>query len=501
MPRHTSIPALLATLSVLAAGLGGCAKDEPVDATADVATPPVTSSGTRLRAKVIEGGGAREVVGFFDTARNEDCTFREVGEGRWACLPISTSGGLFGTFADAACTVPIGSAASCGGTAKYVAQLESRPRPDGCGTTQSIGSLRAVLRPATTAYVQTGNGCTLQGTGSLPAGAVELGPEIALDQFVSATETTTKNGDLGERLATAIDGARQHLGYYVTTLNADCTFQVMADGTTRCVPGTVGSQLFYSDASCATPAATYSFGSGRCSSPAGRLVRDANPDSCGAARAIYTVAEDASGDSVGGTYYGRSGGSSNSTCTALPQSSSGSSNLRAITDVTPSLPKVSRVGSGGGRLVPAFVATSSTGALTRGWHDNEKNLDCVFGKASDGKLRCLPTAPKGILFYTDGACSSPSRVVTYAEAGGCTDTSSGLVRVADQACGAQDGAGVADADATTRIYKLAGTPREVPGASYSSQPGKCARVEAVRGATDAVEEDPAGFVEGVLVTE
>lgn len=501
MLRHTSFTALLAPLTVLVAALGGCAKDEPATPTADVATPPATSSGTRLRARVLEGGGAREIVGFFDTARNEECTFQEGNDGRWYCLPSAAAAGFSGTFADAACTIPLGVASPCGAAPKYFVTVGSRQSPDGCAATRGVTSVRAALGPATTAYAQTGNGCTPQTGASVPEGAVQLGPEISLTEFVSAAETTTKNGDLGERILLADDGAKQHLGYYVVKLSADCTFQVMADGTTRCIPLTSGSQLFYSDAECTAPAATYSFGSGRCVSAGGRLVRESTPDSCGAARAVYSVSDDESPDAVGGTYYARNGSSAAPTCTALPQSSRGTSNLRALTDVTSALPKAARIGGGSGRLVPAFVATSSTGALVRGWHDTVKNVDCTFGKASDGKVRCLPTAPRGILFFTDGACASPSRVVTYAEAGGCTDTSSGLVRVADRTCGAQGGAAAFDADAPTRIYKLTGAPREVPGASYASEPGKCARVEAVRAATDAIEEDPAGFVEGNVVTE
>lgn len=41
-----------------------------------------------------------------------------------------------------------------------------------------------------------------------------------------------------------------------------------------------------------------------------------------------------------------------------------------------------------------------------GWHDSQLNLDCGFGKAADGAMRCLPSASPGILF-SDSSCQSP----------------------------------------------------------------------------------------------
>ena len=199
-------------------------------------TPP--TSGTRLRAKVITGGGARELVAFYDTARGEDCTFQAVKDGRMFCLPRSVLGALSGAFADASCKQPLMVVPSCAAGVKYAMTIGS----SACGQSE-VQALQPIGGQASAAYTSNGASCVAQA--STP-GSVALGAPIPWTDFVEARVSAEERDGLVENVAIASDGARQHLGYRNAKLSADCTFQRMADGVTRCVPGTTTGQIIYS---------------------------------------------------------------------------------------------------------------------------------------------------------------------------------------------------------------------------------------------------------------
>src|SRR5438105_4184598 len=49
-------------------------------------------SGTRLKTQYIQGDdGSRSFLGFFDTQRNEACTFGRAEDGKIRCLPLGSS--------------------------------------------------------------------------------------------------------------------------------------------------------------------------------------------------------------------------------------------------------------------------------------------------------------------------------------------------------------------------------------------------------------------------
>jgi len=178
----------------------------------------------------------------------------------------------------------------------------------------------------------------------------------------------------------------------------------------------------------------------------------------------------------------------------------GSSGRRAIdADVTSTLPTAPRIGGGNGRLVPALVSspaaststsTSSppTAALTLGWHDNERKTDCTFTRASDGKMRCLPTGATATVFHTDTACKSPALVAVVGQASCVGGAPFG--RLASTTC-----------PVTTRVFALGSETRSLTTASIETAPGHCPTLAGVNNAMDATEVDPAGFVEGVPVAE
>jgi hypothetical protein len=166
----------------------------------------------------------------------------------------------------------------------------------------------------------------------------------------------------------------------------------------------------------------------------------------------------------------------------------GTTSRRAIeADITSSLPTAPRINAGDGRLVPALVSLPGGAGLSLGWHDTERDTDCTFARASDGKLRCLPTGAQATLFHTDDACKSPG-VVAVLDKVPCTGPPR-FARVATSACAP-----------TSRLFELGAQKRDLTVASIETAPGHCP-TQAVTNALDATEVDPAGFVEGVAVTE
>ncbi|MBX3192130.1 MAG: hypothetical protein KF819_34395 [Labilithrix sp.] len=469
---------------VVVVGCSSTSPDEPAPSWAG--TPAV--SGSRLRARYVTGGGARELVAFFDTARNEECTFQAAADGTMRCLPsavTSVGTGASGwAFSDAECRQRAVVLGACARETKYVATT----RLDGCGD-GPVTSIRPVLTPATSMYTANGSTCTIQPAISLQ-GAFTLGDEIPFSQFVDAEVATFAAGDVAERVAVASDGARQHLGFRIDSLDADCTFQVMADGVTRCVPTAFSVQLLYADSACTKAVAVLESST---SCPSTRVFRDRGLDlACDGARAIFGVAPETDGPAEESFFVPNS---SSMTCTTFNTRFSGHT-VRHLTNITASLPSAARRGVGEGRLVPALVEGARSADLVRGYHDVERSVDCTFTRAADGKLRCLPTGPEARLFFADPSCRSPGRLAAFTGSASCADSGGSNARVTSgPSCGEPP------ESAVTRVYALGSERRNVVDASLETSPGRCARVAGVNGVADAFELDPALFVEGTIVTE
>lgn len=494
-----ALPALsfLVTLAALAVA-SGCSSNTSSPAAAETTTasapedlPPM--SGTRLRAKLIVAGDARELVGFYDSLRKEDCTFQLAEDGRTRCLPVTFPYFPSGTiFADASCKTEVtfapAIAASCDAEhAKYalVTRYDS-----GCGAA-SPAALRSVIETVSTTdlFVAAAGTCTRQTVASAGARAVAVGDVVPWDDFVEAVETVIPGASLSERILVASDGARQHLGFRIASLDAECTFQLMSDGQTRCVPvGTVGP-VSYSDAACTKAAFVYDSRNGPCAGTTKLwLHAERSAAACNGIRAVYSLRDLSVNPS--GTYL-ESSTSPGSPPTCLWSDLSGGYGPRRAIDVdlTPSLPTRPRYGQASGRLVPALVAQPGTQTLARGWHDTERGVDCTFTLASDGKLRCLPTGASAKVFFTDSACKSPSRVLVPTQSA-CVRASSPFARTASDTC-----------PKTTRVYALGAQPRNLTNASNETDPGRCVQLGAVNNAFEGTEADPTAFFEGTQLTE
>jgi hypothetical protein len=438
----------------------------------------------------------REVVGFYDSVRKEDCTFQQAGDQRLRCLPAFVQGFSSGLYADAACQSPVASLqqqpqGACAAPVAYAAGFESAD----CGRSR-LASLRRAL-PTSARFTLGPSGCTAVTSPTAPGASqtVALGDVIAWTEFVDAEESTVPAGSVEERVLLASDGARQHLGWKSSALGEACSFQVLASGETRCVPSNAqGGQVLYADTACTSAASVIDNRSGY-----GACAAQSRPDlwlepapgtgSCGGVRALLSVADVARPVDSGTVFYQSSGVGAEASCTSNAYAAS-YSQLRAVNaDLTSSLPPALRIGSGSERLVPALITKAGTQELVPGWHDTARDVDCAFALASDGKLRCLPTAPLATLFFTDDACTSSGRLAVLTSAA-CASEARDLARVVSATC-----------PPVTRVVSLSASTRDQVGGSSETSPGRCAKFTGVNRAFDAKELDPSLFVEGAASVE
>lgn len=141
------------------------------------------TSGTRLKARTLTGAdGSQQLVGWYDSGRGENCTFRLAGDGTMRCLPDATAVGVI-AFADAGCTVPVAiirkGAANTAPPPAYVGSLDP-----------TTGQLRVYATGVVTGSLYLGNplSCVQSGLNNSTETAYASGNELAASNFVSATE-------------------------------------------------------------------------------------------------------------------------------------------------------------------------------------------------------------------------------------------------------------------------------------------------------------------------
>lgn len=464
---------------------------------------PSAVSGSRLHAKSITGGGAREIVGFHDMDRNEDCTFQHAEGGRFRCLPPTATANQTGVFSDPACQVPIFSAPAptCGDAVTYGITLAY----DNSCSAAEPKELRKLLTPGAPQYLPGPSGCSLlPATPAVPGRpvTVPLGDVVPWTAFVEAVETVVPGSPVSEKVLVATDGARQHVGYRDEKLGADCSFQLMSDGVTRCVPAARQGQVYYGDAACTRPLAVNDYSNGGCATTSSEAVisnlwLEPSPDVCGGLRNVYRLGT-YDGSAAGASIYqmtnqdpsGTSGtGAGAPACMSSGTLGNGFTNYRTVGDVlNASLPSTARVSSGSERLVSALVWPPAAETLVPGWHDTMSDVDCTFTLAADGKLRCLPTASSATILFTDDACKSASVVAVLSDAS-CIGLRR-YARVVSTTC-----------PPTTRVYALGADAHDFSNVSVATSSGQCGKVSQAMAAFDATEIDPSQFVEGVSAVE
>jgi hypothetical protein len=150
--------------------------------------PPASADptdGSRLKAQYLLGadGSKAYVPGvWFDTMRNETCSFFPAADGSMRCLPEGTQ---VEVFSDAACTVPL--VMMPGGCPAPTYGLTT----DTSMCTQTAGAMHVLpvgptMTPATM-YVNSGTQCLSAGSPTVGYTFYSLGAEIPATSFVAAT--------------------------------------------------------------------------------------------------------------------------------------------------------------------------------------------------------------------------------------------------------------------------------------------------------------------------
>jgi hypothetical protein len=155
----------------------------------------------------------------------------------------------------------------------------------------------------------------------------------------------------------------------------------------------------------------------------------------GGSIAIYVVMAACSAASGPQGFTSKDGGGSGSSGGSAGDGAGGI--LDALTDPTPAAN--ADPSQSGTRLKLQYYAGTDGSKQTAGMFDSQLNVQCGFGKASDGKIRCLPvpssstvTASTG-LFYVDASCTqalgisdspctTPPTVITTSVTNNCTTT-------------------------------------------------------------------------------
>ncbi len=158
----------------------------------DALTDPVSTanadpqSGTRLKATFRTGDdGSKEYVPgvWFDSMRNESCSFTTGADGKVRCLPAGAAGGVY---SDSACTNQVVAVPTGCTSPGYGAMMDTTNVCGPNGGPTHIYSLGAAQSPQTL-YVMSGTTCYAAGPAGTQYTYYAMGSEVPASSFVAAT--------------------------------------------------------------------------------------------------------------------------------------------------------------------------------------------------------------------------------------------------------------------------------------------------------------------------
>lgn len=348
-------------------------------------------SGSRLRARVLDVGGARAFVGFHDRKLDIDCSFRLATDGVVRCLP-DVSVGL--AYADPACSTVVGQlveAACSTSTPKYAVFRQSS-----CNTRTPTDTYYAIGAPVMST-VYAAPYCK-------PLGALDhffAVTPVPPSTFVAGSERLEPHGSLGSRVVVGDDGSRATVGVYDVARGRACAPTDLYDGgPKRCLPlnqARLGG--LFADAQCTQPVAQ---ANPDCDAP--ELIVE-YPELACSSPTMFAVASQADLSTVysgigcvttqvsRGDYY-------------LPGRELGPDAFPALVDVA--------VGSGAARVgafgdVSGAALDFGSGFLVLA----KSQRTCQPARDGHGVLRCVDDAAAEIdgRFFSDAACTQPVAVI------------------------------------------------------------------------------------------
>lgn len=320
---------------------------------------------------------------------------------------------LGGFFADAGCTTPIAVTRCGAGAPAYAEQADTNQR--------------LTIYPITSAFTGQVHSGRPGACSTLPSspqlGFYNIGNAVPPSTFVSvsklgpgqapapASTDIVQNGTrLRLQTVSTSDGASGPWYFADSQLSAECYFSLAGDRTERCVPiRTTSVSGYFSNATCADPVLATPL-----SSPMSwDYAYTTDSRSC-ATSSYYRV---------GAPYTGTLYWNALSSCSVAPVDAT-----RAYYSLTPfpvsnfqgagaSTSGGSFAGSQSGSRIKLVTTTSTDGAREfSGFRDTQLGIDCYFGRAVDGALRCLPRQMGYVFpYYADAACTQQLLVASGCE--------------------------------------------------------------------------------------
>lgn len=427
-------------------------------------------SGTRLRPRFLKTAeGVKHFVNFWDTKRNETCSFMEASDGKLRCLPSAVSAAQF---SDASCAQPGLVGAGLCGESRYITTsiypFWCRPFP--------FYRLGASKPPASPIVYETYDGVCVarDNRGSITMMAEEVVP---VEEFVAAS-LSLGEGHISVPTLLGADGSRvpgcSAELMWDRTLETWCEPQSIDRGRWRCLPEGLSVWRDFVDEACTRPAALVPTGA-----VCGRKYVAQYPDKVWLRGAPVA------------RHYRVEGGK----CVLVRQSQ-----LQMAYEVGAAVElqdvALSAAPGPGNRLTQrrtvapdgSWIRTWRTSGIT--FDDREVGLPCRFRRTGDGRLRCVPSYSSEVLTgFADPTCMMPIRVVAVNDSS-IPDPTLAVEEPRDMGCEPKPGLYKVGAK-TTRRQVFVGNPSACRSRPFS----------AVTAFILGEEVSPSVLVEGEYVTE
>lgn len=346
---------------------------------------PPWHSGPRMRARLLIGGGDPIFYGWHDAQLATDCQPAIASDGMERCMPLSARADLY--FSDAGCTQPL--------AARYVGNCGH----DSYAYVDSGGVHEYPIGAAYAGTVYDGpSGCVP----TTPPASIEvhvLGAEVAPSTFVTSTYHHQTVGAYDHSFNDFSDGTTIDIGL-LSVDNIACTPTASQLGQVRCQAGAKIGVPAYSDAGCTQPILVWN--RTQYDPPSTSMLAVFGPQVCESSYSLYTVIADV----TAAQYYEKVNGS----CTLLA-STSGTRlyTVQPLADPSP-VGTVER-GPNRGRIGTFYWVGPDNVAIPTGNFDQQSGLPCTPFNATDGKLRCLPSAETGTSGNENATCSGTAQVI------------------------------------------------------------------------------------------
>lgn len=365
-------------------------------------------SGSRLRAEVVRAGDAVRFERFFDTQRNETCTFQETSPGEVRCLPVAVTAG----YADATCGSPsIAVLHSCTKDSKYASMADSTSDCDARYLVPKIFLVGAAIADGDSYMKEGGETCALvprsPGDGSTRHA---LGPAIPLAEFVKATiSRVSVSADLAVERFVGEDGSELTRGVLVDrTRDAGCGVAVFGPPNARasaCIPDKAAhaddASGRWANASCTEPAA---FGASTpgCVSE-GVVLRHSRVDAGAGCTPGFMITLFERGAPLATSYEGAA-------CTPVTTPPPFGTFAIGAALSPAAFPGVDEPLFGTGRVRTRAFAKSSVQLTNGALYDVTAQSYCAASPFSDGKLYCVAGDVRPYGFkdrFKDQGCTQP----------------------------------------------------------------------------------------------